>query len=997
MPNRHNNIPWWYLTALLAANLTLLLSNANPLRVAGAIMLIGFLPGLGWASRFFANTSTPLRWIIAAALSYTITSSATLLLHYLPGPVLVWQLLAVLNAFAILPIIAPKSRRVGEQEDREKSNFSPASINQNSLPFPLLLILAIALFLRIANLHYSEFQGDEALAMISTAEALEGHKDALFLRSKGPGELLLPMALWRLTGTISEPIARLPFTIAALFAIVTVYLTGQAVAGERTGWIAAGFFAFNGFIVAFGRIVQYQALVVWMSALAVLLIIRWRANRQYRYALVGGLTLGTGLLAHYDAILVLPAIIWLFVPSNLKPIFNRSGSISRDSDNSGNDTLDSNDSPNPDEPEPNKFSLQKFLLNVQEFHGLGPNPDKPEPNRFLFTVFLLKKQGFHWLGPNTDVHRQKIVDAVALGPIPKTPVTDQHRAANYLKALFLFFTTFLLISLTFYLPYFLDPQANRTGAYVGGRIGNELRNNLPDFFHFNTFYSSAYYIIITGLLVLGLLAWLLWHARWHTRWSRWLVSFLVVTSILFVITNPNLLVNEQTPDLSFLPFALVLTGAFFAVSFGSIVQALIIWLAIPFLGYNFVVALGLTHIYTIVPAWSLLAAMGWFYLFDSSIPGAQSVHDPRLEQPISPNHGSGSSKTITNSCPEPSRRGQSPIPVLSLVEGTNYPPRLPRPISNLILTALLIIATIFLWNAFVRHDVEYWQDYPAGNLSFYWNPYVDPPKAGFFGFAHRTGWKAVGQQIASGKLAGDYGSNEEPDVTTWYTRGAPRACDPQPEFYFLADDLIDPVAVPDEVIDTGYKKIGNVTLPNGKQMQIMQQLPNTIAFETTDEFIMAQAFDSTATPASFARSARGARPAEANFGNLVQLIGYDLDTRRAYPGGRVPVTLYWQALASIPTSYQIFTHLESEAGPVAQSDGVPVCWTYPTDAWRPGQIIADQHAIILSPDTPPGEYPLEIGLYLPDTFERLDILDDAGNPAGTSVTLATVEIMRLGD
>ncbi len=29
--------------------------------------------------------------------------------------------------------------------------------------------------------------------------------------------------------------------------------------------------------------------------------------------------------------------------------------------------------PNLDEPEPNKVSLQKFLLKVQEIHGLGPN------------------------------------------------------------------------------------------------------------------------------------------------------------------------------------------------------------------------------------------------------------------------------------------------------------------------------------------------------------------------------------------------------------------------------------------------------------------------------------------------------------------------------------------------------------------------------------------------------------------------------------------------
>jgi hypothetical protein len=132
---------------------------------------------------------------------------------------------------------------------------------------------------------------------------------------------------------------------------------------------------------------------------------------------------------------------------------------------------------------------------------------------------------------------------------------------------------------------------------------------------------------------------------------------------------------------------------------------------------------------------------------------------------------------------------------------------------------------------------------------------------------------------------------------------------------------------------------------------------------------------------------------QANFGNLVQLIGYDLDTRRARPGGRLPITLYWQALAPISTSYQVFTHLESdEAGLIAQADGVPVCWTYPTDLWRPGQIIADQHAITIPPEAPPGRYPLQIGLYLADTFERLELLDEAGNPAGTSLILTTVEI-----
>jgi len=879
MQIRRNRL--WYLAALLAANLSLLLPNAHPLRVAGALLLVALLPGLSWTSCFAAREAPWLRWLIAAALSYAFTTLSAFLIHYLPGPVRTWQLLASLILLALLPLLVTKSLK------------TPAP----SLPrwpairahLPFLLILGVAIFLRAANLSYSEFQGDEALAMIAAAEALEGHEDALFLRSKGPAEVLLPMALWRLTGTTTEAIARLPFTVAALLAIVTIYLIGQAAGNRRVGWLAAGFFAFSGFMVAFGRIVQYQALVVWFSALAFLLLIYWQKSAQYRFVLLGGLSLGVGLLAHYDAILVLPALGWLLVTKN-----NKGGPTEETDLASGKATKTKNAHPHP------------------------PPAATPSP--------------YQGEGGGGGLFTRE---------------TLGHRPASFLIRLLLsliaFTAALLLTTLPFYLPFALDPQANRTGDYVGGRIGSELRNNLPDFFHFNSFYSSFYYIIITGLLVLGLLVWLLGVKR---GWQR-PAAAVIVAAILGVSLKPDLLAfADSLPDLSFLPFALLLLGAFLWLildgpshASSRLWPALLIWLAVPFLGYNFVVALGLTHIYTIVPVWSLLAALGWNQL---------TVNNEQLV--INKNFSTFNFQSL---------------------------------ISNLFITAFFLLCTLFLWNAFV----------------LFYSPYQQPPQAGFFGFAHRTGWKAVGQQIAAGPLNGDYSSNEEPDVTTWYTRGAPRACDPQPEFYYLASDLIDPVPVPSELIETNYQQIGRVVLPNQKQMQIMQQRPTTLTLHNLDEARLAREFDQSATPAAFARSARGSQPAQANFGNLVQLVGYDLDTRRAYPGGRIPVTLYWQALAPIPTSYQVFTHLESPPGPVAQSDGVPVCWTYPTDAWRPGQIIADQHAIGLAPDTPPGAYPLEIGLYLPDTFERLDLLDVAGNPAGTSVTLTTVEIgdSALGD
>ncbi len=202
--------------------------------------------------------------------------------------------------------------------------------------------------------------------------------------------------------------------------------------------------------------------------------------------------------------------------------------------------------------------------------------------------------------------------------------------------------------------------------------------------------------------------------------------------------------------------------------------------------------------------------------------------------------------------------------------------------------------------------------------------------------------------------------------------------------------------IPADLIATDYQSVGQIALANGKQMDIAQQRPPTLTLPPLDEAALAVQFDASATTAAFARSARGSRPIEANFSHRVRLIGYDLDTRRAWPGGRVPVTLYWQALTPMDISYQVFTHLEGEGGLAAQADGVPVCWRYPTDAWRPGQIIADQHAITLPPEIAPGRYRLEIGLYEPDTFTRLDVLDIAGNPAGTSLRLDEVNVITKG-
>ncbi|MEM7034283.1 MAG: hypothetical protein AAF629_32370 [Chloroflexota bacterium] len=180
------------------------------LRVITAGLLI-FTSGIGWTSLLLNDEGWLGKMNLMLGLSVSTTMLAVLGLQYLPGPVYTWHLLLVLNLFAFTPLLWLR-----RQPD--------TPLAQGRLPLLFVFVLIIAMLLRFVNLDYSEFQGDEALAMIIAAEAIEGHEDALFLRGKGPGEILLPLAVWRIKGTITELDARVPFMVAGIGAILSLYL-----------------------------------------------------------------------------------------------------------------------------------------------------------------------------------------------------------------------------------------------------------------------------------------------------------------------------------------------------------------------------------------------------------------------------------------------------------------------------------------------------------------------------------------------------------------------------------------------------------------------------------------------------------------------------------------------------------------------------------------------------------------------------------------------------
>jgi uncharacterized membrane protein len=133
---------------------------------------------------------------------------------------------------------------------------------------------------------------------------------------------------------------------------------------------------------------------------------------------------------------------------------------------------------------------------------------------------------------------------------------------------------------------------------------------------------------------------------------------------------------------------------------------------------------------------------------------------------------------------------------------------------------------------------------------------------------------------------------------------------------------------------------------------------------------------------------------EANFSGQVKLLGYTLKTEEIQPGDSVQLTLYWQALADMETSYTVFTHLVDENERImGQKDNPPVSGLYLTTEWTPGEKIVDRYEIATGPEIPPGEYSIEIGLYELDSGERLPVLDVMGLPQDSRAILGKVRVV----
>jgi hypothetical protein len=120
-------------------------------------------------------------------------------------------------------------------------------------------------------------------------------------------------------------------------------------------------------------------------------------------------------------------------------------------------------------------------------------------------------------------------------------------------------------------------------------------------------------------------------------------------------------------------------------------------------------------------------------------------------------------------------------------------------------------------------------------------------------------------------------------------------------------------------------------------------------------------------------------PMHAELGEKVRFLGYDLAQTEIKPGESLHLTLYWQAIKRMDTSYKVFTHiLDVEDRIWGQKDNPPKGGTCPTTLWIEGEVVVDHYEIPLDPQTPPGDYIIEVGMYDEATGKRLPAFDEDG-------------------
>lgn len=127
-------------------------------------------------------------------------------------------------------------------------------------------------------------------------------------------------------------------------------------------------------------------------------------------------------------------------------------------------------------------------------------------------------------------------------------------------------------------------------------------------------------------------------------------------------------------------------------------------------------------------------------------------------------------------------------------------------------------------------------------------------------------------------------------------------------------------------------------------------------------------------------------------GDEINLEGYRLMDREVRAEDIVRLRLHWRVEEEVGEDYKVFVHLlDKEGRLVAQRDSEPQGGMRPTSGWAEGEEIIDNYGVVIPEGMPTGEYEIVVGMYDPQSGERLPILEGPGSREGW-ISLGRVKV-----
>jgi hypothetical protein len=294
----------------------------------------------------------------------------------------------------------------------------------------------------------------------------------------------------------------------------------------------------------------------------------------------------------------------------------------------------------------------------------------------------------------------------------------------------------------------------------------------------------------------------------------------------------------------------------------------------------------------------------------------------------------------------------------------------PRVVLAALFAVCLALVGAYITPIYLQSSAEVVRENKIGSVPLAWRPPGGWPTKERFGFPYQAGWKAVGALYANGTLTGSYDSNEQPQVTYWYTRGAWR-CSAAPQYYMIAESVQDQIDTPERVINNEYHPIGRITVGGEPKLRVFERgratagatRAATWAAEDLTPAFERQNSVPTFDPGVWARGvvARDGVPMAVSYGEEIKLLGYQVLAEDPRAGGVVRVDLFWLPRVDSKDGHRIDVQLGRD--PRIGDGSGPACDTTGDDRdWRAGRPFTQRLSIPIAPGAAVGSYPLLVGV-----------------------------------